>query len=159
MTQKQDCRFVHLPGSGNRGGRTVAYLREKDRVVVGISYCHVNDSYDRKEGTNRAFSRVLDILKYGTNSTKGNVPVMRDATTQKITGFVLAGDVVKRLTTDALISGLGNVVVTTIDIALAGPEANVILNNMQKAIAIKELDTVSHLAVEAIIGSLLSKLR
>lgn len=159
MTQKQDCRFVHLPGSGNRGGRTVAYLREKDRIVVGIAYCHVNDTYNRKEGTNRAYDRVMDVLRYGTNSTKQDLPVMRDAVTQKITGFVLDGTIVRGVAINAVSSALRDVVVRTVSATVAGDEADVILANMSKSIKINSLDSVSHLVVESIITSIVTRLR
>jgi len=159
MTQKQDCRFVHLPGSGNRGGRTVAYLREKDRIVVGIAYCHVNDTYNRKEGTNRAYDRVMDVLRYGTNSTKQDLPVMRDAVTQKITGFVLDGTIVRSVAINAVSSALRDVVVRTVSVTVAGDEADVILANMSKSIKINNLDSVSHLVVESIITSIVTRLR
>jgi len=159
MTQKQDCRFVHLPGSGNRGGRTVAYLREKDRIVVGVAYCHINDTYNKKEGTNRAYDRVMDVLRYGTNGTKQELPVLRDAVNQKITGFVLDGAILRSITANAVAATLREKAIQAVSVAVAGTEADVILANMHKAIKIDHLDSVSHVAVESVIVSIVSHLR
>lgn len=159
MTQKQDCRFVHLPGSGNRGGRTVAYLREKDRIVVGVAYCHINDTYNKKEGTSRAYDRVMDVLRYGTNSTKANLPVLRDSVTQKVSGFILDGAILRSITANAVAAALREKAIQAVSVAVAGTEADVILANMHKAIKIDHLDSVSHVAVESVIVSIVSHLR
>jgi hypothetical protein len=159
MTQKQDCRFVHLPGSGNRGGRTVAYLREKDRIVVGVAYCHINDTYNKKEGTSRAYDRVMDVLRYGTNGTKENLPVLRDSVTQKVSGFTLDGAIMRSIAVSAIAAALRDKAIQAITTAVAGVEADIILGNMYKSIKINDLDSVSHIAVESVIKSIVVRLR
>lgn len=56
--------FFYSPiylGQSSKGGKTVIHLRTPEgEEFVGVSYCHPEDNYNKKEGVKKALQRALE---------------------------------------------------------------------------------------------------
>ncbi len=149
--EKAQCHFIHSP-TGEKGGVTLGYLREATRIVVGISYCHENDVYNRKEGSDRAFSRVQDYLKYGSNAVRKNVKCLRDANANHVIAFEVPNAI--------LLAGLNAVCAHyaaqgfgVLGASLVKEEAQRIARAMVDAINVTDLNNATYTALDGMIQS------
>lgn len=140
--EKKDCRFVHCYNETRYGGLTIAYLLKEKSIIVGLAYCHDNDTYSRKEGTAMAVGRINDYLQYGYNAERDGTKGLRDSTHGKIVAFELESAFVLKTISIALmkdipsgLSGLAQV--------LSLPKLKQVTLSLAKAIEVESFDDLT----------------
>lgn len=155
--QKQDARFVHLPAAKNHGGRTISYFRQKDQIVIGVSYCHENDTYNRKEGSDRALSRLNMYIEYGHNAERKGLKVLRGNDNKVHALAIPAKEVlaaVGRLLADASIGYC-----ELIDKVYTYEASRAVIHDLVEAVFIDDYEHVTHATVESLITFVVSEFR
>ena len=82
MLKSESVRFIH-DHYGNRGGRTIAYIRDGDSYRVGLAACSLRDNYDKTIGRRLARRRlevapitIPNLLKDDPAWTRKEVPYL-----------------------------------------------------------------------------------
>ncbi len=147
--QKQEARFVHLPAAKNHGGRTIAYFRQKDQVVVGVSYCHENDTYNRKEGSNRALERLNMYCEYGPNGERNGLTVTRGKD-NKVHAFAISNKEVTGAV-GKLLADLSIDFCRLIDSVYTLEASRPVMRDIVEALFIDDYAFVTHQTIESLI--------
>ena len=141
--EKSQVHFIHLKNETLKGGITLAYAVYNEKIITGIGYCHKNDAYSKKAGSNLALQRLnahITCLENNTDKATDNpvreyigadgIYFVKDSSVNKIIS-------IEFLTKDALAickNALISAVQSTLENSMLDVYSNAIVDNIYIAI-------------------------